>query len=114
MTTGRSGTEQNHEGEGQAHQSSLLTKSPNPGVSTTVNLSLTLFSTISTFVSLCAILYMRTPYRNQSADVPAEMDSICTVLPLSWPGWGIDLGWYRGVSKRVLMSVDLPRPDSPV
>jgi hypothetical protein len=33
------------------HHSSLLTKSPKPGVSTTVNFSLTLFSSISVYVS---------------------------------------------------------------
>lgn len=41
------------------------------------------------------------------------MLSMLTVLPLSVPGAGTFLGWYSLVSNRVLMRVDLPRPDSP-
>ena len=48
-----------------------------------------------------------------NANPPAEIDSICTVLPRSVPGSGTTLGWYSFVSKRVLMSVDFPKPDSP-
>jgi len=42
------------------------------------------------------------------------MLSMLTVLPLSVPGAGTSLGEYSLVSNKVLISVDLPRPDSPV
>lgn len=73
------------------HDSSLLTKSPKPGVSTTVR-------------------RRRTPASSMSALI----DWIETVLGImSRLGPFRSLGGYREVLKRVLTSVDLPRPDSP-
>lgn len=46
--------------------------------------------------------------------VPAVMDSMATVCGRSWCGCGTSFFGYKGVLKRVLMRVDLPRPDSPV
>ena len=73
------------------HESSLLTKSPKPGVSTTVNRRRTPFSSIS-----------------------ALIDCIETVLGMmSMLGPLRSFGGYRDVLKRVLTNVDFPRPDSP-
>ena len=73
------------------HDSSLLTKSPKPGVSTTVNRS-------------------RTPFSSMSALI----DCIETVLGImSRLGPLRSRGGYREVLKRVLTSVDFPSPDSP-
>ena len=74
------------------HDSSLLTKSPKPGVSTTVNRSLTPFSSIS-----------------------ALIDCIDTVFGMmSRLGPVRSLGGYKEVLNRVLTNVDLPSPDSPI
>src|SRR6478609_3817974 len=71
--------------------SSLLTKSPKPGVSTTVR-------------------RRRTPASSMSA----LMDWIVTVLGImSRLGPLRSLGGYREVLNRVLTRVDLPKPDSP-
>src|SRR3954469_24081905 len=73
-------------------ESSLLTKSPKPGVSTTVR-------------------RRRTPFSSMSA----LMDCMETVLGMmSWLGGLRSLGGYNDVLKRVLTRVDLPKPDSPV
>jgi hypothetical protein len=61
------------------HLSSLLTKSPKPGVSTTVNLSRTPFSSISAETSA------RSRYAMASESVQMVL-SIWTVLPRSCPG----------------------------
>lgn len=70
--------------------SSLLTKSPKPGVSTTVSLSLTPFSSMS-----------------------AVVDLISTVWGTSAVNSAISLGGYSWVLNSVLTKVDFPRPDSP-
>ena len=71
--------------------SSLLTKSPKPGVSTTVNRKRTPFSSIS-----------------------ALMDCIETVFGMmSRLGPLRSRGGYSDVLKRVLTKVDFPSPDSP-
>lgn len=72
-------------------ESSLFTKSPKPGVSTTVS-------------------RRRTPFSSMSA----LMDWIDTVFGMmSRLGPLRSRGGYREVLKSVLMSVDFPRPDSP-
>lgn len=71
--------------------SSLLTKSPKPGVSTTVNRNFTPFSSIS-----------------------EVMDLTSTVWGDSWVSSTFSLGGYNWVLKSVLTKVDLPRPDSPI
>lgn len=71
--------------------SSLLTKSPKPGVSTTVNLNLTPFSSISDVI-----------------------DWTSTVWVVSWDNSTVSLGGYNCVLNNVFTSVDLPRPDSPI
>lgn len=90
------------------YHSSLLTKSPNPGVSTTVNRRRTPFSSISdTGPSEYTLASARVYYS------PALMLSMATVEGRSALGGMGTLGGYNVVLKRVLMSVDLPRPDSP-
>jgi hypothetical protein len=71
--------------EREAHLSSLLTKSPKPGVSTTVNFSRTPASSISD----CQLIPVE---RSGPCSLPALMLSMLTVLPLSVPGVGISLG----------------------
>lgn len=72
-------------------ESSLLTKSPKPGVSTTVRRRRTPFSSISALIdwieTVFGIMSRLGPFRS--------------------------LGGYRDVLKRVLTRVDFPRPDSP-
>lgn len=73
------------------HEASLLTKSPKPGVSTTVKRN-------------------RTPFSSMSALI----DCIETVLGMmSREGALRSLGGYSEVLKRVLIKVDFPSPDSP-
>ena len=92
------------------HLSSLLTKSPNPGVSTTVKCKRTPLSSIS-------IRKLRIRGHELDGwiniDVPAPILSIATVLGLSSAGAKGTLGGYKVVLKSVLIRVDLPRPDSP-
>lgn len=73
-----------------SQDSSLLMKSPKPGVSTTVNLRRTPFSSIS-----------------------ALIDWIDTVLEMSRLGGLRSLGGYSEVLKSVFTRVDFPSPDSP-
>src|SRR4051794_23560426 len=71
--------------------SSLLTKSPKPGVSTTVR-------------------RRRTP----ASSISALIDWIVTVFGMmSRLGSLRSFGGYKDVLKRVLTRVDFPRPDSP-
>uniref|UniRef100_A0A0K8R3R2 Putative septin 5b n=1 Tax=Ixodes ricinus TaxID=34613 RepID=A0A0K8R3R2_IXORI len=70
--------------------SSQLTASPKPGVSTTVSRSRTPFSSIS-----------------------MVLRSICTVLSILSSAFGSLRSSYKSVRKRLLISVDFPRPDSP-
>ena len=108
----------------QTYPSSLLMKSPYPGVSTTVNLNLTPFSSIS-------IVPQQKQKKNskqnkdpklahslpapcsKNHNLPAVILSMDTVLDLSWAGPGIAFLPYKEVLKRVLMRVDFPNPDSP-
>lgn len=70
--------------------SSLFTKSPNPGVSTTLSLNLTPFSSIS-----------------------AVIDWMSTVFGDSCEGSATTLLGYNSVLNKVFTKVDLPKPDSP-
>ncbi len=90
------------------YHSSLLTKSPKPGVSTTVRRRRTPFSSMSDAgLSEDALGSARAYYS------PALMLSMATVEGRSALGGTGTLGGYSVVLKRVLMRVDLPRPDSP-
>ena len=73
------------------HEFSLLTKSPKPGVSTTVSRRRTPFSSISALIDC-----IETVFGEKS-----------TLGPLR------SFGGYKDVLKRVLTRVDFPRPDSP-
>lgn len=69
----------------------LSMESPNPGVSTTVSLSLTPLSSIST----------------------VDASSCMVFLLILSAAEGITRSGYKSVKNRLLIKVDLPSPDSP-
>jgi hypothetical protein len=64
------------------YASSLLTKSPNPGVSTTVNFSRTPFSSTSAVENMSVSV---PDHDMLYRDLPALLDSIATVRPFAFP-----------------------------
>ena len=104
------------------HHCSLLTASPNPGVSTTVSLSFTPFSSMSTVVaSILTVWEMRSAHThththrqttrlNQRLRKAAHLSKDLVDSP---PAGGDVLLPKKLVRKSDWISVDFPRPDSP-
>src|SRR5271169_136429 len=77
--------------KGDVYLSSLLTKSPNPGVSTTLSLNRTPFSSMSALIAL----------------ILTVCGTSTEVGPLPFRGA------YKLALNKVLTKVDFPNPDSP-